>query len=688
MRYLELKEKIFNNLFSEKCIMVNGKSGSGKTTLAIEKYKHMIEEEKVNSENILVLVMNRLQAMTWRKELCLKTLGELKIYTYQNFISKELLKYWPIVEAKCSGIEKESLRPEFVSNDVANYMMELLINYYRKREYFLDITSSSSRIAADLVSNINNSALSLIDIKEIGTRLYNSLQTKESVSRENYEHMDYIINHYINSFLKLGVIDYGMSIYLYNKYLINNEIYAERLNKIRYVIIDDFDEISPAQLVLINKLANSVERGYIFNNVDGGFCTYYGADKHYVRNNINFVYDQIQLEEGFLCEKCFMELSDQIDVNNIQSTLKYDKQVPAYFDMSSQLRSEMIEKIADKIEELKRDGKRPEDIVVISPSNDFILSCELEYKLRDLGIGILNTSKKSRLIDNRYVHSLIVIACLCNKYDKVNLNMDDYISFFSTVLDIDMIKASTISKLAISFDGLQPLSEQVAGRIGIDVKEKYNHLKECIEEYKQDIEKKNMTLGELFRKAFLELLVTLPHAKNNISICKNLSESAEKFIGVLTQFSTMNNPEEKFIMFVKSGASDFYSLRELEEMFLDNKAVVITSPYSFLTYNLKSKVQIWADISSDMWAPRNIKELTNTYVLKNTWNSDEVYSSDIDENNKLRNLVSVIKCLIRKCSEEIYFYGSEYSVNGYEQQGCLYDIIMNIFNEGGASGAV
>lgn len=688
MRYSEVKRKLFDNLFSEKSIIVNGKSGSGKTTLAIEKYKHMIEEEKINSEDILVLVMNRHQAMTWKKELCLKTAGEFKIYTYQNFVSRELLKFWPIIENECIKIEKKSLRPEFVSINLSNYMMELLVNYYRRKGYLVDITSNSSRVASDLVSNINKAAMSLVDFNEIGTRLYNSLQTKESVSRENYEHIDSIIDYYINSFLKQGVVDYGIGIYLYNNYLINNHIYAEKLNNIKYILVDDFNEIPPTQLALVNKLMCSVEKGYMFYNQDGGFCTYYGADKQYLMSNIEFSYQQLELEESFMCGNYFMEFSREISVDNLGSISVKNKEIPVYFDISSQLRSEMLEKISNKIKELVRMGKRPEDIVIISPSNDVVLSSEIEYKLRDFRIGVINTSKKSRLIDNSYVHSLIVIACLCNKYTGINLTRDDYKRFFSTVLDIDMVKASIISKSIINCGELQQLSSEITKRIGMDVENRYSNLKECIQKYKHCIEENSMSLGELFRRSFLELLITLPHAKDNIQICKNLSETAEKFIEMLTQFNTKNNPEEKFIIFVKSEAADFYSLRELEELFLNNKGIVITNPYNFLTCNLKSKIQIWADVSSDMWAPRNIKELTNTYVLRSTWNADEVYSSDIEENNRLSNLVSIMKCLMRKCNEEIYFYGSEYSLSGYEQQGYFSDIILNIFGEGGVSGAV
>ncbi|WP_411681695.1 ATP-binding protein [Clostridium thailandense] len=683
MRYTELEHKIIENLFNENCIIVNGKSGSGKTTLAMKKYRYMVENEGVNSEDILVLVMNRHQALTWRKELNLSLSGELKVYTYQNFIKRELIKFWPIVCKNCDEIKKIQLIPEFVSNDTAIYMMKLLVNYYRNKGYFMDITSTSTKIAEDLVSNISKAAISLVDLEEIGSRLYNSMQVKEKVRKENYEHIDITIKHYINSFLKQGVMDYGISTYIYNKYLINDESYIGKLQNTKYIIVDDLDEISLAQLNLINKLMCGISKAFLFNNPEGGFCTYFGADKTYLENNIDFSYYEVELEESFLCNKNFLEFADKLNRETLNIISQCGKKTPMNFDMSSQLRSEMIEKIAIKIKELVDKGKNPEDIAIIEPFNDFILSCEIEYKLKQLDIKVLNTSKKSRLIDNSYVHSLVTIACMCKQYN-IKLTIDDYRRFFSIVLDIDVIKASILSKLIWKKNELQELSEQVVERIGKDITIRYNYLKSCIEEYK----KEDMSLDKLFRRAFLELLIILPDAKKNILVCKNLSESAEKFIEALSQFDTMNNPESKFISYIKNEASDFYSLREIEELSINNKGVVLTTPYNLLTSNLKSNIQIYADISSNMWSPRNIKELTNTYVLRTNWNIDEVYTEEIEEQNRINNLILIIKCLIRKCGEEIYCYGSEYSINGYEQQGYFYDFSVDIYSEGDEIGAI
>ena len=314
IRYLEAENKILDNNSKEKIMLIDGKSASGKTTLAIKKYRSMVEKEKINTEDILVLIMNRYQGITWKRELCLKTSGETKILTYQGFVRKELIKYWPIVEKNCSKVKKGKIRPEFVSADTANYMMEILVDYFRKKKgYFMNITSTSSRIAADLVSNISKASFSLINIDEIGKRLYNSLQVKEGIKEETYIQVDKIIEHYIDSFLMQGAVDYGISVYLYNKYLLKDEVYREHLKKIKYLVVDDLDEISPAQLNLINILGHHIQKAYLFNNPEGAFCSYYGADSEYLNENITLKYEKLELNEEFSCNEEFISFIDKVN---------------------------------------------------------------------------------------------------------------------------------------------------------------------------------------------------------------------------------------------------------------------------------------------------------------------------------------------------------------------------------------
>ena len=426
MNYTEAYNKLNENKFSEKCILVKGNSASGKTTLAVSKYRNMIENENIKSPNVLCLFMNKYQNIRWTKDMIFDTACEIRKSSYYGFIRRELSLYWPYVVDGCKEIKINILKPEFASFDATNYAMKSLVEYFRKSKgYFQDITSTSSKIASDLISNINNAALSLVPFDEIGTRLYNSLEVKDFLIKETYNQLDEVTRYYITKLLCNGVVDYGLSFYLYNNYLLHDSRYTS-INNIKYLIVDDIDEASPAEQELIFKIINNVDKAYLFYNPKGGLCSYYGANTDYLKSKLNIEYNEITLDNHFCCNDDFISFANVID-NRAHTPYMEDKineDVPASIDMSSQLRSEMVQKILLKVEELLNEGLMPKEIAIICPFNDFIISYELQKKAKKLGISVFETSKKDRFIDNEYLHPLIVLAVLCNDYKSIRLTKE------------------------------------------------------------------------------------------------------------------------------------------------------------------------------------------------------------------------------------------------------------------------
>lgn len=684
MKYAEANKIINKNKFTQQCILVKGNSASGKTTLAISKYRHMIENKNIKSTNILCLFMNKYQNITWTKDMSFNTTSEIRKSSYYGFIRKELSLYWPYVVEKCDEIKINLLKPEFASFDATNYAMKALVEHFRtSKGYFSDITSTSSKIASDLISNINNAALSLVPFNEIGTRLYNSLEVKDFLVKETYNQLDKVTQYYISKLLCNGVVDYGLCFYLYNNYLLRDGRYCG-INNIKYLIVDDIDEASPAELELIFKVINNVDKAYLFYNPKGGFCSYYGANSDYLKEKLNIEYHEINLDDHFCCNDEFVNFARLID-NRAHNNYKEEKisgSLKAHIDMTSQLRAEMVQKILLKIEELLMQGFMPVDIAVICPFNDFIIAYELQKKAKILGISIMETSKKNRFIDNEYLHPLIVLAVLCNDYKSIRLTGEDYKNFFSFMLHLDPIRSSLLSSLVFDSE-LSELNNEVKNRVGATYVDKYIKLKNWIENYKIHLLEHKVPLGEFIRKAFLEVLIMLPKVKEHIEDYINLYECCESFVNTLNKLEFIGkSSEERFIEFILSEGSGFYSWNEIQEMLLEDN-IVLTSPYTYLTSNLSSKVQIWTDISSNMWCSRNIKELSNSHVLRSNWDINDIYNEEKENNNIYGILMSVVHGLLRKCSSELYIYGSEYSLSGYQQESNFSDILIEILSERG-----
>jgi len=204
MNYTQAYNELEENKFAQKCILVKGNSASGKTTLAITKYRNLIENKNIKTSNILCLFMNRYQNITWSKDMIFNTASEIRKSSYYGFIRRELSLYWPYVVENCTEIEINILKPEFASFDATNYAMKALVmNFKKSKGYFQDITSTSSKIASDLISNVNNAALSLVPFEEIGTRLYNSLEVNDFLVKETYNQLDEVTGYYISKLLQV-----------------------------------------------------------------------------------------------------------------------------------------------------------------------------------------------------------------------------------------------------------------------------------------------------------------------------------------------------------------------------------------------------------------------------------------------------------------------------------------------------
>ncbi|AZV57712.1 UvrD-helicase domain-containing protein [Clostridium sp. AWRP] len=667
IKYEEIREMLFKNDFQGNSLVIDGISGSGKTTLAQEKYRRMIESQKIKSEEILVFVMNLNQIMAWKRNLSFNFCGQCKIKTYANFVKEEIIKYWPIIEKSCKLVRKGEIRPEFVNYDTSKYMMKMLIDYYRRRKgYFLDITAESKKIAGTFISNMSQAACSLIDMDKIGHRLYNSLKLKKNVNAKNFDKMDEVIMHYTKSFLNSGTIDIAMAIQLYNKYLLKDEGYLKKLEDIKYVLVDDMDEMCAAELNLVQIISQNAHRCYFFSNMEAGFCNSYGSDIDFIKKSKFSSGELINLEEHFLCSSEFCHI--------LESPNKFKCSDNIYTDTGSSLRSEMIEKIGDKLKELIDTGIPPGNIAIICPINDFVLNYELQSRFKDAPFEINNLGKKSKLMDNVYVHCIIMIICMCIEDIEYNFTMDDYRKLFSTLLVTDAKTSWILSKEVVNFRKLGDLTDTQKNIMGDERVSKYNYIINWIRNCSKNIRSGSIDMPELIRLIFLNIMIELPDSRENIGICENLGELADRFINTLDKFKTIDNPSQKFVDFIINEAENFCSFRDIEDMYFEKKNVILSSAFNFLTSNIKSSVQIWTDVTSDLWSPRNIKKFSNDCVLRKSWNENVVYTEEIETRNRKRNLYSVAKALLRKCSGRIYLYGSKYSEMGYEQNGGYMDI--------------
>ena len=606
----------------------------------LQNYIQIIKDNNFKSNDILIFTDNSVASLNYIRQIDINISEELKIRTYSQFVREEVTTYWPIILSSCKNIIKKDLVPTFISTNLKTYIFEKKIEEMRnKNNYFEDITGTNRAIASNIMNNLDHAIYNEIDYKNIGEKVYNSKANKDNINNKSYIQMNEIIEEYMDEMISNSIIDNTVSVYLYNNYLLKDKIYKDQLAKrYNYLFVDDLQNISTSQVSLIEFFEEKEKQIYLYLDNNKYFSSF-------IKNDLKYIHNKLLIqEENYSNIGIF-------DLINMPAKIELDQ--------SSQLYGEMIDNIALKIEKLVEQGVSKKDIVIINPINTPVLDYEISNKLSSKNIDILTIKNNSKLIDYQYGNVLYVaVTIYCKKQQYIK--EEEYINFIQILFDLNRLEAYRVYK-------------------NRDNDENYKSVIKYIDT-KRD-EKLNM--GEFLTKFYIDKVLNLKEGLNNVFICKNIISESESFVDVLEKLHLKDNKDadEIFIISLKKFIKDYFIARDIED--IKNKdAVLITTPYSYIANNIDRKIQVWVDIGSNTWNMKIEKDLANPLVLKKSFKDGEIYTSEIEETYKKYYMYNTVYNLLKN-AENIYAYKSEYSINGYIQEGGLYSTILRLIDRGG-----
>ncbi len=669
------EKKIIESERTDEKIILRGPTGCGKSTILLERYKHMVGELGIPSEKILILLLNRTQSLDWRKNTVLKSSGAVWRTSYYGFIQGEIKTYYPLIFKNCPDIADKRIKPIFLTFESAQFLVSKVIEAHREnRGIFAGITSYTDRIAIDLTANLVKAATSDIPYGEIGNRLYASLEHKDDIKKQLFLDSDSIISAYREKCLKLGVFDFGMAIELYNNCLLKDELYREQLfDRVQHLIVDNIEECVPTEVDFIEMLLPRVKSCCLGYNYEGGYGEAFGGNHGYMKSRFQDRCRTIDLEKSHTCNDFMYEFSDML-FDNIENRKgsKIQKNTCVERNAPVDLRSEMLETVGEKVCSLiTHEGYRPSDIIVLSTYADPVTEFVIGRILEKQGCQLKNLARKNRIIDNPFAQALITLAQLCHPSYGFFPNRDDVKALVRMVLKIDPVRSSLVAGEICS---QRPFAEfpdvefpGLVERIGYYNIEKYEYIRGWIKDYRAS--EKNLPINEFLQKVFLEILISDEVTEEDVSQARNLIDSAQTFVDVVSRFNRKNASRD-YLGMVRSGIKSAESIFEIEEK-LEGEFVLLTTPVAFLASSLKSKVILLTSLSSKNWAPRSIKELTNAHVLTKTWNAGEVYTEELEETNQKHYVAVLMRAILKRCGERLITFESNLSANGFENEGVL-----------------
>ena len=625
-------------------IIVNDILNDRKINDIKDKYIELANKESYKTNNILLLVPNNKIKFKYNKLINLKVSEEINISTYNSFLIKEVVKFWPIIQQKYNNIINHKVKPSIINSSLSDYILNKIVKEKRTVEgFFNDITASNRNIASSISFNINKGCQSLIDLNDIGNRIYYSKHNQSKMDRFSYSQMQEIINEYLDLLLKNSTMDNSIAIYLYNEFLLKDEEYVNNLRRrVNYLIVDSLENCTASEVDFIDTLLDSVKESYMYINQTKDYAAFNNVDMKYIKDK--------------LFDKCkFIKNSEASEVN-ISELFKLNKDIE--LNQNIQLYSQMLIEASNKVVDLINKGYRAKDIAIISPINNTITEYEIKNILLKNNIGFYSTKQDKRIVDYPYAHALMVASCIFYECEEL-LNNEDYINFISLLLNTNKIRAKKVLSKKLESD-------------------KYNEIINYIRSKKSD----DINIYEFLIKFYIDKLLELPKGKENVKICKKIIQESENFTENISLLGINNNKskEKIFVEALKSSIKDYYTLLELED-FKDEDLVVLTTPYTYISHNMKSDIQIWLDIGSNMWSMKSEKEISNVHVLKKSFIEGNIYTEDIEEFYKEYYLKNTIYNLLLN-TEKVYAYKSEYTVNGYIQEGSLYGLILKLIDKG------
>ena len=613
-------------------MLLEGSLASDKTKMLIEKYSELLNSG-ISASKILVLVQNS----NLKNNFIEKTLDKLKIdviekleiHSFFSLVYNTINDNWAVLES-INPYSGTTIIPNLAGLEVSQFLLKDIVREVKFKGY-----NSKKSLLHQLFRRYSLIVQNNLTDDDVEWR---SRLLGESFS----EDAKIALKKLLAKTLELRDFDYLRQGLVFN-YIYKNTNYFKN---IEYLIVDDGDEITPICFDFIKYLAPQLKDAFIAFDSKGASRTgYLSADKTAV----------------WEFEKVFNQPIISIDSN---SQLRYDaetiynnsinenKNYLENFELTSPAkRANMIDIAISQINTLLNNKVSPNEISIITPIIDDMLKFSLTENFKN--INLLYLSGNEKLIQNPLVSSVLTIIKL-NYGMKDKLTQFDLRTILSNFLEIPI---KYCQKILEEFELNKILIEYTFN--DEEYNNKYQEFIELVNNTDSTNKKMSLLAIEIFEK-----LVQLK------SFDKNILNKFNFFIKQLQEFENIlkDNFDKRKAEIITQIENSIIAENPYSTLDIDKKDLVIGTPQKIIDNQIKTKYQIWLDISSDEWIKSDTGPLYNAWVFQRGWSKD---SFTIDDNISLskEKTARILRKLTLCASEKIFTYSSLFDGNGLENFG-------------------
>ena len=616
-------------------MLISGDISTNKTDLLINAYANLLNSG-INSSEILVLVQNSNLKQNFTnkvlEKLTVNSIEKLQIYSFFGLVYNTINDNWAFLE-NINPYDNPKILPNLTGLEVSQFILKDILKDVKFKGY-----NSKKSLLHQIFRRYSLIVQNNLTDEEI--------EWRSRVLGESFaDDAKITLKKLLAKTLALRDFDYLRQGLVFN-YIYKNTDY---FNKIKYLILDDGDEITPICFDFISHLAPQLKDVFIGYDEKGASRSgYLSADKTAVWK-FEELFNQKVSE---LTSKNKLAKDAEILYKNITEN-KSDK-IDNFSLQSPSKRASMIDFAVKQIQELFTKNVKPNEISIITPIVDDMLKFSLKENIR---CNLLFLSGSEKLIQNRFVKAILTIL-------KLTCNMQ--VSEFDIRVILSEFLGIPIKYCKKILENFENSGEFVENEFPLD---------EYTERYKK----------------FISILNDLKENKTKLSekVCDIFNELAQIYCTNSTELNKFNFFVKQIQDFENVFENDFESKQEEIITQIEN-SIIAENPYSTLEINkndliistpqkiidnqIKTKYQLWLDISSDEWVKSDTGPLYNAWVFQRGWAKDEYTIDDNIELSKEKT-ARILRKLTLCGSEHIYTYSSLFDGNGIENFGGIEEYI-------------
>ena len=613
-------------------MLLNGSLRTNKTQVLVNRYVELINSG-VKPDEILVINLNKYKNQCFienaRKLINDKNLDTKLIQTFYGLCYNALKDNWDYIQSQIRT-GKNTQQPNLCGLEVSQYIFA---------------QSIKGNIFKDYLSKVNLfhqlfKRYSLIVQNDL---LNSEIEEKSKILKETFfSDTQKALDFYRRKTLEYRSFDYLRQIAAF-KNIYNNTDYFK---KVKYLFIDDADEITYAVFEFINYLKPQLKDWVIaYDTFGSSRCGYLSA----YRKSVD------KFEEIFNEKPQKLSANDKIScmAQRLYLNIKKDVKSDMLTINEQSKRLDMIETAVNDIKQLLENGVKPSQISLITPLADDMFVFSLSELLINVDYQIITGSEK--LADNKLIKNLLFLMKLTFDSKK-----PDKIELAGLLQMCENIPPKYFYK---AYYALGEGEDFRALKFDDDIYDnKFKDFLKLLERISSD----DLSLSEKLNIAFLEFNkqeISLADNSKFEFLLKQVSGFESAFTGETQQNRIISQLENSII---SENPSVSEEIRE--------NAIVIATPQRIIDFELRRDYEFWLDISSSEWCKEDLGTLYNSWVFNKDWEKSEFEHQDNIALTKEKTS-RVLRKLMLCANREIRLYSSLYDSFGVENYGGLLEFI-------------